>query len=105
MAAAGIARRAGEVRVRNELQNVSVSGGRGRSVEGVVRVRGVDARVNGRGFVLERRQPVGVVVHTSSGMQRLTLPRQDATTGIAAVLAGPLLFLATKRYFRKGRRR
>jgi hypothetical protein len=93
------------VRLRNELHNVSVSDGRGHSVEGVVRVRGLDARVNGRGFVLERRQPVGVVVHTASGMQRMALPRSDATAGVAAVIAGPLLFLAIKRFFKKGRRR
>jgi hypothetical protein len=92
------------VRLRNELHNVSVSDRRGRSVEGIVRVRGVDARVNGRGFVLEQRQPVGVVVHTSSGMQRLALPRHDAAGGAAIALAGPLLFLATKRFLKKGRR-
>lgn len=93
------------MRVRNELQNVSVADGPGRTVEGVIQVRGIDARAAGRGFVYERQQPIAVVVHTQSGVQRLALPRYDALPGIAVALAGPVLFLATKRFFRKGRRR
>jgi len=104
MTAAGIAGSAQEVRVRNELQNVSVSEQHGRAVEGVIRVRGLDARVDGRGFVYEQQQPIGVVVRTQSGVQRLALPRSNALPGVAAALAGPVLFLATKRLFRKGRR-
>jgi hypothetical protein len=92
------------VKLRNELQNVVVAAGHGRSVEGIVRVRGIDARVDGKGFVFEEQVPVGVVVRTHSGMQRITVPRYDAFPGIAVALAGPALYLAAKRFFRKGRK-
>jgi hypothetical protein len=93
------------VKLRNELQTIRVTTAGDRTVEGVVRVRGVDARVGRRGFIVERQTPVAVVVHTHAGVRRLALPRYDAVTGVAAALAGPMLFLATKRYFWKGRRR
>ena len=93
------------MRVHSELQNVRIADGPGRTVEGIVRVREVDARVHGRGFVYQRQQPIGVVVHTRSEVQRVALPRNGAFASAAAALAGPVLFLATKRFFRKGRRR
>jgi hypothetical protein len=93
------------VKLRNELHNTIVSDKEGRPVEGVVRVRGIDARVHGRGFVFEQQQPVAVVVQTPNGVQRLAIPSYDALPGIAAAIAAPALFLATKRMFRKGRRR
>jgi hypothetical protein len=103
--AAGIAPDASNVKLRNELHNVSISDGRDRFVEGVVRVRGIDAFVAGRGLRIEQRDPVAVVVQTSTGVQRHALPRYDAFPSVAAAIAGPALFLATKRFFRKGRRR
>jgi hypothetical protein len=104
-ATASIAQDATGVKLRNELQNVRVSDRNGRTVEGVVRVRGVDARVGDRGVLVKMQDPVAVVVHTPSGVQRHALPRYDAFPGVAAAIAGPALFLATKRFFRKGRRR
>jgi hypothetical protein len=92
------------VKFRNELHNVKVSDRRGRTVEGIVRVRGIDARVAGKGFVFEQQVPVGVMVHTHSGVQRIAVPRYDAGRGLALALAAPVLFLATKGFFRKGRR-
>ena len=91
------------MKLRNEVQTVPVEGRDDLGVEGVVRLRGIDARVRGRGFVYETRQPVGVVVRTRAGVQRLSLPRDNALPGAAIALAGPLLFLTTKRLFRKGR--
>ncbi|MEX2226186.1 MAG: hypothetical protein WEB52_07040 [Dehalococcoidia bacterium] len=93
------------MKLHNELHNVTVADGPGRSVEGVIRVRGLGMQVRGRGVTFRQQQPVGVVVHTRSGVQRLALPRDDAVPGVAAALAGPILFLATKRFLKKGRRR
>jgi hypothetical protein len=98
-------RGATSVKLRNELQNVRVSDRNGRAVEGVVRVRGVEARLGARGVVVEMQEPVAVVVHTPSGVQRLALPRYDALPRAAAAIAGPALFLAARQFFRKGRRR
>ena len=91
------------MKLRNELQTVPVQGRGDLDVEGIVRVRGIDARVRGRGFIYETRRPLGVVVHTRAGVQRLSLPRDNALPGAAVAVVGPLLFLATKRMFRKGR--
>ncbi|HET6614268.1 MAG TPA: hypothetical protein VFH62_00150 [Dehalococcoidia bacterium] len=91
------------MKLRNELQTVPVEARSDLGVEGVVRVRGLDVRVRGRGFAYETQTPLGVVVHTRAGVQRLSLPRDNALPGAAIALAGPLLFLATKRMFRKGR--
>ena len=91
------------MKLRNELQTVPVKGSGDIGVEGVVRVRGIDARVRGRGFVYESQTPLGVVVNTRAGVQRLSLPRDAALPGAAFALAGPLMFLAAKRMFRKGR--
>jgi len=89
------------VKLRNELHNVRVSDAGGRSIEGIVRVR----RLNLGPARLGRHEPIAVVVQTRSGVQRVALPRRDRLPGIAAALAGPALFLAAKRFFRKGRRR
>ena len=93
------------MKLRNELHTVPVHARGDLDVEGVVRVRGIDARVRGRGFVFETRQPAGVVVHTRAGVQRRSIPAFDARPGALMALAGPMLFVASKRYFRKGRRR
>jgi hypothetical protein len=61
--------------------------------------------VRGRGFVFETRRPTGVVVHTRDGVHHRSIPAFDARPGALVALAGPMLLLATKRYFRKGRGR
>jgi len=59
--------------VRDEY-TVEVARDMTRTVEGVVRVRGIDARVAGRGVVVERRDPQAVIVRDGGRVTRLTIP-------------------------------
>ncbi|MHB8375686.1 MAG: hypothetical protein ACYDEB_01830 [Dehalococcoidia bacterium] len=86
------------IKLTDELRHIPIATGNSRRVEGIVHVRGIDVRVQGRGVVLERWRPVAVVVRTPNALRRLTIdePRLPAivlalTAPVAAFAAGRLL--------------
>ena len=89
------------IKLTDGLRHVPIATGDSRRVEGIVRVRGLDLRVRGRGLVLERWRPVAVVVRTPDALRRLTIdePRTPATA--LALLAPVVAFDATRLLARK----
>jgi hypothetical protein len=92
------------MKLRNELEHVVLADSRGRSVEGVVRVRGIDARFAGRGLILQSQEPVAVLLRSPAGVSRMAMPAPSLAPA-AAMMAAPALYLAVSRILRKGRRR
>jgi hypothetical protein len=68
-----------------------------RSVDGVVRVRGIDVTVAGRGAIIQMRQPHAVVVRDGDRVTRLTVPATDRAGMLVAFLLAPVAsYLLTK---------
>lgn len=92
-----------EVKLRYELHHARIVDDGRRVVDAEIRVRGLDARFGRRGFVVERQEPVAVVVRTPKGMHREVLPRPRTFRTLSFALAGPALFLAVRQTLKKGR--
>ena len=75
--------------VRDEY-TVEVARDATRTVEGVVRVRGLDARVAGRGGVIEWRDPHAVIVRDGGRVTRLTVPVQQRAGMLLAFVLVPV---------------
>jgi hypothetical protein len=68
-------------------------------MEAVVRVRGIDARVGGHGWLYTTRAPETLMVHDSGKEQRLHIPPERsvaspaafALTAIGAIVAGRII--------------
>jgi hypothetical protein len=80
----------------DELRTVTISTAAGRTVEGQVRVRGIDARAGGRGFRLERREPVSVLIRENGSLRRVALPRPERRA-LAIWIAAPVAALIARR--------
>jgi len=89
------------MKVRNDLQTVTIAARDGWTVEGVTRARTFDARVAGRGWVFAQREPVAVIVRDGGGVRRATLRERDEAPWVAAFVAAPLVYLAIRRSMRK----
>jgi hypothetical protein len=90
------------MRLLNEVHSRPLMYRGGTEVRGLVRVRGVDARVRGRGVVFESHDPVAVVVSGDAGVSRVSLPTEERRTLAFAV--PPLAFLALRLFLRKGKK-
>jgi hypothetical protein len=64
------------MRVINSSETVTLGRAGGRSVEATVRRTGIDARVDGRGFVYERHDPRELVLRGEDDVRRLALPKE-----------------------------
>jgi hypothetical protein len=64
------------VDVKNDLQSVRLETGDDRRVDALVRVRGIDARANGRGFLYERHHPVALLVDEHGRQRRVEFPAE-----------------------------
>jgi hypothetical protein len=95
-------RRGGIVQVINRSETVTLGRSRGRSVEATVRRRGIDARVDGRGFLYERRDPQALVLRGEDDVTRLALPKEP---GNLVRFAAPVLAYAVVRSLVRRRRK
>ncbi|MDE3097270.1 MAG: hypothetical protein KGK07_14875 [Chloroflexota bacterium] len=84
------------VKLTDELRHVPIATGDSRRVEGIVRVRGIDVRVQGRGVVLERWRPVAVVVRSPDALRRLAIDEPRAPDAALALLAPVIAFAAAR---------
>jgi hypothetical protein len=90
------------VRVINSTETIPLGRAGGRSVEAVVRTTGVDARVHGRGFRFERREPQAIVLRGEDDVTRMALP---AGAQNAARVAAPVAaYLLTRAFVRRRRK-
>jgi len=91
------------MKLRNELQTITVDDRAGRHVEGVVRVRGMDARVAAGGLVIEQRLPVALDVREGADVRRIPIPRPEPYNLALAFAAAPLASFLLTRMLRKRR--
>lgn len=79
------------MRLVNELRNIRLQAGAGRSLEAVVRVRGIDARLdNRRGFVCGNHEPVALVVHGQQTFRRVSFPARENSRAALLFIALPV---------------
>lgn len=84
----------------DELRTVRVADGTGRSVEAVVRRRGIDARAGGRGFVFQSEEPVTLLVRDQDTLRRISMPERNEGPSAIAFLAAPIVAFTIARMFR-----
>jgi hypothetical protein len=90
------------MRVINNTETVSIGRAGGRPVEAVVRVSGIDALVNHRGFRYERRDPQAIVVRGEDDVTRIPIPADGPKlVRIVAPVAAYALIRAMVRRRRK----
>jgi hypothetical protein len=90
------------MRILNETRTAPVAYSRGRRIEAIVRVRGVDARVGGRGFAYQRHEPQAIILRGEDDIARVTIPgRAMNVAGAAAPVAIYLLSRALVKRRRK----
>ena len=77
----------------SEVRRQRVAYHGGRPVDGEVRVRGFDLQVAGRGIVVERREPVAVVVGAGERESRYGMPRERAVPTAAFLIAPVAAFV------------
>ena len=93
------------MKLLNENRTVPILAEPGRSVDGVVRVRGVDLAFAGRGPVAATHEPVAIVVRDGGTLRRTALPARSepGALSLAAALA-PLAAVLVTRHVRRTRR-
>lgn len=80
------------MRILNETRTAPVAYARGRRIEAIVRVRGVDARVGGRGFSYQRHEPQAIILRGEDDIARVAIPGHAMNlAGAAAPVAIYLL--------------
>ena len=90
----------------DELRTVKVADGPGRSVEAVVRRRGIDLRADGRGFVFQTEEPVTLLVRDQDTLRRISMPERNEGVPAVAFLAAPIVAMVVARMFKpKGPKR
>jgi hypothetical protein len=88
------------MRIINETRTVPLTSSHDVTVEGLVRVRGLDARAVGRGFVYERHAPQAIAMVRAGSTQVQKLPRDGALRRAVALIAVPALALLLRRLLR-----
>jgi hypothetical protein len=92
------------MKLTNETRRQRIATSGGRPVDGLVRVRALDVRVLGRGFVVENREPVAVLVSEDGSEARFGFPR--STPGqLIMMAAAPIAAFAVARLLRPKRSR
>jgi len=80
----------------DDVHTVTISTAGGRTVEGQVRVRGIDARAGGHGVRFERREPVSLLIREGGSLRRVALPPPQRGP-LAIWIAAPLAALIARR--------
>jgi hypothetical protein len=96
--------------IREERLVPLVRGG-ARELDGVVRVRGLEAERSWRTAPasghdetrIERHEPVAVIVREDGGERRIAMPQPAQPPPLIAYAAGPVLALIAARLLKKGR--
>jgi hypothetical protein len=92
------------MRLLNDLRNERVLTTEDRSIDAVVRVRGIDLSSSRFGLVIGSQEPVALLVHEAGAMTRQSLPSGGLSRGLQATLVGaPILALIARRIARGGR--
>ena len=89
----------------NETRTVTLSRTPHRTVEALVRVRGIDVRAGGGGLHIERQVPVAVVVRESGEERRRGIVPQPGIGMAAIAMATPIVAGAIVRRFKTKRRK
>ncbi len=87
----------------DELRTVPVADGPGRTVEAVVRRRGIDVRAGGRGVVFQTEEAVTLLVRDRDTLRRISMPERNEGPPAAAFLAAPIAAIVLTRMFRAKR--
>ena len=87
----------------NKTETVPLGRTQGRSIEAVVRISGIDARVGGRGFVYERRDPQAVIVRGEDDLSRIEV--RTAGAPVARLAAPVAAYFLARVLLRRRRRR
>lgn len=90
------------MRIVNQSETVTIGRAGDRSVEAVVRRTGIDARVDGRGFVYERRDPQAIVLRGEDDVTNLAVP---SGTGNLVRMVAPVVAYALVRSLVRRRRK
>jgi hypothetical protein len=88
-----------------EVRDVPVFTRGDRDVGALVRVRGIDARVRGRGYIAARFDPQAVVVRANGSVSRLALPHREPLPTAAAFAAPALAYLVMRTLMARRRKR
>ncbi len=62
------------MRILNETRTAAVAYARGRRIEAIVRVRGVDARAGDRGSSYQRHEPRAIILRGEDDIARFAIP-------------------------------
>lgn len=88
------------MKLLNETRTLEIDAGPDRAARAEVCVRGLDARIRGRGFVYERHDPATLVVYDHGGERRIDLRRLDSPR-FALALAPVALFALIRTMVRR----
>jgi len=91
------------VRVKNELRTVTVSSRPGRTVEAVVRRRGIEARLGTTDFLVQSEAPVTLIVREPDTLRRVAMPATEDRGRMVAFVAAPVAAAVIARMFRPRR--
>lgn len=89
----------------DELRTVMVSSGPGRTVEAVVRRRGIDIGVGERRLSIQSEEPITLIVREPDTLRRVAMPATDDRGRMLALIAAPIAAMLTARMFRPKRSR
>ncbi len=89
------------LKLTNEVRTLTMHRDGRRSVDANVRVRGLDARVRGRGFVREWHQPLELTIREQDTVRRVELPAER--TRLMLKLAPVAGYVLVRAFMKKGR--
>jgi hypothetical protein len=91
------------MRLRNDIETLRLGALAGDEIFGEVRVRGIDALADGRGFVFAQQVPLRVTVRRRDGTQTAEIPSPPRLRGIVAVAAAPVAAILLTRFVARRR--
>lgn len=87
----------------DELRTVTVSSRPGRTIEAVVRRRGIDVGFGERRFTVQSEEPVTLIVREPDTLRRVAMPQTDDRGRMMALVGAPLAAVFIGRMFRANR--
>jgi hypothetical protein len=89
------------MRILNETRAAPVAYSRGRRIEAIVRVRGVDARAGSRGFSYQRHEPQAIILRGEDDIARVAIP--GPTMNVAGAVAPVAIYLLSRALVKRRR--
>ncbi len=93
------------MKLRNDIERRTIVWMDGYEIDGLAHVQGIDARVDGRGVVIERQAPTSIVVRRGTGEERIDMPPEQGVRMMPAMLIAPAAFVVMRWMFRSKKRR